>query len=186
MFVRFLDKINGILSKTNTMLRGKRTLRSRVSNFKAIFSLPCEKGRMQRCYSSSLTHTYFFAETSPPRPYHELQIILHDNARGIPLLLGNFKSQILESRIQPCAVATDFSVICKRKLFMTLKCFVFIYFFPAKYNFTQKFYRQTTLDVSSRIQLNIAIQLSCTIHAYKSLGELYLKLGNRVIKVHRW
>lgn len=49
------------------MLRGKGTLRSRVSNFKAIFSLLRGKGRMQRCYSSSLTHTYFFAETSPTR-----------------------------------------------------------------------------------------------------------------------
>lgn len=94
MLVRSLDKINAILSKIDAMLLGKGTLRSRVSNFKAIFSLLCEKGRMQRCYSSSLTHTYFFAETSPPRPYHELQIILHDNARGIPLLLGNSKSQI--------------------------------------------------------------------------------------------
>lgn len=95
MFAGFLDKINAILSKTNAMLRGKRTLRSRVSNFKAIFSLLRGKGRMQRCYSSFLTHTYFFAETSPPpRPYHELQIILYDNARGVPLLLGNSKSQI--------------------------------------------------------------------------------------------
>lgn len=69
--------------------------------------------QMQRCYSSSLTHTYFFAETSfPPRSYHELQIILHDNAKGIPLpFVENSKSRAdLESSTSPsCYTATDFS-----------------------------------------------------------------------------
>jgi len=111
MFVRSLDKINAILSKIDAMLRSKGTLRSRVSNFKAIFSLIRGKGRMQRCYSSSLTHTYFFAETSLSRSYHELQIILHDNAGGIPSLLGNSKSRIRSQAYSRRAMATDFCYI---------------------------------------------------------------------------
>ena len=59
------------------------------------------KGRKQRCYSSSLTHTYFAAKTSPPQLRHELQIILHDNARGIPLFLRNHKPRVSpESSVQ--------------------------------------------------------------------------------------
>lgn len=82
MCLQGLDKINATLSNINVTLQGKETLSSRVSISKAIFSLLRRKGRTQRCYSSFLTHTYFFAETSPPRFYLELQIILHDNARG--------------------------------------------------------------------------------------------------------
>lgn len=70
--------------------------------------------------------------------------------------------------------------------YLELRSVSFFIIFPQSTTL-QKFYRsQNILDLSSKIQLSIAIQLSGTIYAYKSLGELYLELGNRVIRVHRW